>query len=176
MRIIHCQNLLLHHEIVELSFRFQENDGNHPKALNFWGRLLLSKLKSQNSMTDTHLALTKSDSGFWKIEKTRKNEHKFLNLASMIMIRLRNEEWWTDGGMFQRISSIHTYTQYRYLGIHRGKLFIFFIIVNYEPTIFDHLDLNWEENNTNVFHRYIICNFCLDRILFGVTFDCNTYV
>ena len=57
-----------------LSYPFdsQENDGNHPKALNFWGRLLLSKLKSQNSMTDTHLALTKSDSGFWKIEEDEK--------------------------------------------------------------------------------------------------------
>ena len=76
--------------------------------------------------------------------------------------------------MFQRISSIYTYTQYRYL--HTGKLLIFFVIGNCEPTIFDLLDLNWEDNNTNVFHRYIICDFCLDRILFGVTFDCNTFV
>ena len=29
---------------------------------------LLSKLKCQNSMTDTHFALTKSDSGFWKFD------------------------------------------------------------------------------------------------------------
>ena len=71
------------------------NVGQHfrkEQTLNFCGRLLLSKLKCQNSMTDTHLALTKSDSGFWKIEKTRKNEHKFLLVASMIMIRLRNDE------------------------------------------------------------------------------------
>ena len=42
---------------------------NKQEPLNFWDRLVLSELKCQNSLTDMHLALTKSDSGFWKIEE-----------------------------------------------------------------------------------------------------------
>ena len=114
-------------------------------------------------MTDTHLALTKSDSGFWKIEEDeKKNEHKFLNLASMIMIRLHNEEWWTEGGMFPGISSIHTYihtlSTYRYLGIHTKLLQVSFSHFLLPITLLEIiipqfliLGLNWEEKTQMFF-------------------------
>ena len=136
------------------------NEGQHfrkekQETLNFWDRLLWSNLKCQNSMTDTHRALTKSDSGFWKIKDAKKwtNEvppRRFNDYDYKAQWRMMNERWNVSRNFIHPY--IHSVSvSWDTYWAPSGKLFTFFIIRNYSPPIFNFLGLNWEEKNKNFF-------------------------